>query len=352
MINMNNELVLKYRELQDRIDQLQNGECNTADVKKMSASFGVYAEKDGNYMARVRRLNGELSPKEIDDTVDIMKNHHISHVHFSSRRNMQLHGVPSRSVYSTLVDFGEKGMVFKGGGGNTFRSVAGSPYAGFSRTEVFDTTPYMDAVWDYIFSYEKAFQLGRKFKLGFSSEPWDEANCAVQDLGLQAVVRQEQRGFKVYGGGGLGRDASLGIELVPFLPEERAVQAVTAAIDLFFDHGDRENRSKARFRFVRQKMGDDAFRRLYLEYLGESDAPLLHDLEQNDYTDMVSALVKFKDPSPDCEAFRSWRERSVQDTRFDDVCSVRLFVRKGIFKHKHLSQLSSALREVGAPVFA
>ncbi len=159
-------------------------------------------------------------------------------------------------------------MVFRGGGGNTFRSIPGSPFAGISKTEVFDTTPYINAVWEYVFGYEKAFQLGRKIKVGFSSELSDNTNCGVQDLGLMATVKEEQKGFKVYGGGGLGRNGMFGLVFVPFLPAERALQAVIL---------------------------------LNEEPLGTA-------------------------------AYAGWMQRSVQETRFSDVVSVRLYIRKGIFR--------------------
>lgn len=348
MIRISEELEHQYRVLQDKIDQLDCGACKPADVKKLSAPFGVYVERNGRYMARVRTLNGELIIEQLEDTVGIMNSNDISYVHFSSRRNMQLHGVPSKSVFSTLMDFGNRGMVFKGGGGNTFRGIAGSPYAGVSRTEVFDVTPYMEAVWGYIFSYEKAFTLGRKFKLAFSSDPSDEANCGVQDMGLLAVVKDEKRGFKVYAGGGLGRGAALGIELVDFIPAERALQCVVAAVDLFSDHGERQDRTKARLRFLRQKLGDDEFRNLFLEYLEKSDAPLLQDLEEVDYIEKAKSLAELNDPPLDSDAYRGWLARSVKETKFNDVVSVRLYIRKSIFSPDNLRTLAAMLRRIGA----
>lgn len=349
MITISEYLERQYRVLQNKIGQLKLGECSAADVKKLSAPFGIYAEKDGRYMMRVRRLNGEINPDELENTAAIMSSNGIVHAHFSTRCNMQLHGVPPENVYKTLVEFGSKDMVFKGGGGNTFRSVAGSPYAGVSRTELFDTTPYMQAVWEYIFNYDKAFCLGRKFKMAFSAEAYDEANCGVQDLGLMAAIQDGQRGFRVYGGGGLGRGGVTALELLPFLPAGRVLQAVTAAIELFSDHGDRKDRSKARLRFVRKTLGDDIFRNLYLEYLAKSNAPLIAELQEVDYQQAAEVLVEFDTPAPESEEYRGWLERSVRETKFQDVVSVRLYIRKGVFKPADLLALAAVLRESGSP---
>jgi len=346
---ISDELDAQYRELQDKIQEYQRGGCDAQDVKKRSALLGIYAEKDGAYMTRVRRTGGEISVSELLDTADIMEVNGIDHAHFSARQNMQMHGVPADKVHSTLVAFGNKGMVFKGGGGNTFRSVTGSPYAGISKTEIFDTTPYAKAIWEYIFDYKKAYELGRKFKMGFSSELSDNTNCGVQDLGFMAVIQDGQKGFKVYGGGGLGRGGMLGFVLVPFLPAERALQAVVAAIDLFYDHGDREDRTKARLRFVREKLGQAAYRELYCDYLMKTEAPLLNEINEIDYRQYADRVVVFQDEAPDTPDYRGWLRRAVQETRFDDVVAVRLYIRKGIFKAPDLRALAGILKKVGAP---
>ncbi|MDA3923710.1 MAG: nitrite/sulfite reductase [Kiritimatiellae bacterium] len=343
------ELEVQYRELQDKIDEYQRGGCKALDVKKLSALLGVYGEKDGTYMTRVRRIGGEVSVSDLLHTADVMEENSIEHAHFSTRQNIQMHGVPAERVQSTLAAFGKKGMVFRGGGGNTFRSVTGSPYAGVSKTELFDITPYANAVWDYMFNYDKAYHLGRKFKLGFSSERSDNTNCGVQDLGLMAVVKEGQKGFKVYGGGGLGRGGMLGFVLAPFLPVERALQAVVAAIDLFADHGDRENKAKARLRFVREKLGPQGYRELYADYLDKTDAPLLNDVPEIDYRSYTERVVSFQEAAPVTEAYRGWLRRAVQDTKFDNVVAVRMYIRKGIFKAPDLRELAAILKKMGAP---
>lgn len=343
------ELEAQYRALQERINDHQRGACDAHAVKKQSAPLGIYAENDGAYMTRVRLNGGAIAVCEISDAADIMEQNGIDHAHLSSRQNIQMHGVPAEQVHRTLLAFAEKGMVFKGGGGNTFRSLTGSPYAGISRTEVFDTTPYARAVWEYIFDYEKAFALGRKFKLGFSSELSDNTNCGVQDLGFMAMIQDGRKGFKLYGGGGLGRGGMLGFVLLPFLPAERVLQAVVAAVDLFYDHGDREDRTKARLRFVRERLGPEGYRELYLDYLQKTAAPLLTDIREIDYRQVAEQVALFQEEAPESEAYRSWLRRAVQPTKFEGVVAVRLYIRRGVFQAQELRALAAILQSVGAP---
>ncbi len=340
------QLDTQYRELQETIEQLERGECKAPDVKKRSALLGIYKERDNTYMLRIRRNAGIITTKNLRDTADIMLEQQIRHAHFSTRQNIQLHGVVGANVYNTITAFNSVDMPFRGGGGNTFRSVATSALSGVSATETFDTIPHTAGVWDWAYYYEKAYGFCRKFKLGFTSEESDDTNAGIQDLGFVAKIKDGERGFRVYGGGGMGRGANLGIELFDFLPEKDIIRVSQAMVDLFFDHGNREVRSKARLRFVLQERGEEEFRRLFMEYYEKADAPDFV-YEEIDYSRYIAEL-KEGDESP-ADGFEDWYTRSVIDTKFgDDVKSVRLFVRRGNFAAEDLRALAEVLEAVGA----
>lgn len=339
------QLEAQYKDLQQTINLLSNGECKITDVKHRSALLGIYREKDDTYMCRVRRNSGRISVKNLHDLADIMEAQQIHHAHFSTRQNIQLHGVPPARVYDTIKACNEAEMLFRGGGGNTFRSIATSPYSGVSPTEAFDTIPHAEAVWEFVRSYERAYGFGRKFKTGFSSEPTDDINAGIQDLGFVAQLRNEQRGFKVYCGGGMGRDPAHGIVLIDFLAEKDVIRVAQAAIDLFFENGNRKIRPKARLRFVLQELGPDAFKQLFFQYLEETTAPDFHP-KPIDYTTQVSLLKKGTLSSTD--DFEQWVKRSVKNTNHGrSIKSVRLHVRDGNFHAEQFRSLATLLTDCG-----
>lgn len=263
----------QYQELQHHIDLFAKGQCKITDVKTRSAPFGVYREKDGTYMCRVRRNCGRIFVENLHDLAEIMKTNQIDHAHFSTRQNIQLHGVPGENVHNTIKACTAAGMAFLGGGGNTFRSIRTSPQSGTSPTQAFDVIPHAQAIWDWISTYERAFEFGRKFKMGISAEPSDDILAGIQDLGFVAKMENGVRGFKVYCGAGMGRNPALGIELTDFLPEGNIIQAVQAVVDLFYEHGNRETRARARLRFLLQDLGAEAFLELFFQYLEKATAP-------------------------------------------------------------------------------
>ncbi len=346
-IDLQKQLLTQYSELQKKIHELEAGTCKAPDVKKLSSLLGIYKERDNSYMLRVRRTAGETSPQNLRDCGEVMERNGIDHGHFSTRQNIQFHGVPAANVERTILDFTARDMPFRGGGGNTFRNVATSPSSGVSATETFDTTSHTYAVWEWVYTYEKAYQFGRKFKLGFTSEERDDSNAGIQDLGFVPKIENGEQGFKVYGGGGMGRGASLGAVLFEFLPQQYILRASQAMIDLFHEHGNREVRAKARLRFVLQEIGEEAFIRLFNEYFDKADAPDYNHTEV-DYQPQIDALKQFDEAAPSDAAYEGWKQRAVKPSKFDGIYSVRLFVRKGNFDAAAFRAFAELLETVGS----
>ena len=99
--------------------------------------------------------------------------------------------------------------------------------------------------------------LPRKFKISFSGCPKACAKPWLNDLGFIALPDGR---FTLIGAGSLGPKPSLGIQLRESLPAEDVLPICLAAIELFNQHGDRQNRRRARLRHVRERLGDGPFK--------------------------------------------------------------------------------------------
>jgi sulfite reductase beta subunit-like hemoprotein len=100
---------------------------------------------------------------------------------------------------------------------------------------------------------------------------------AIHDVGLRAVIRDGQRGFRMMVGGGLGPLPTEAHLLDEFVPEERLVNRIEAVIRLFSEHGNRKNKNKARLKFVVRERGFDWLReqieRNYQDILAHGGIP-------------------------------------------------------------------------------
>ena len=82
----------------------------------------------------------------------------------------------------------------------------------------------------------------------------------MNDIGVYAKVRDGQRGFVVYAGGGLGSQAYLAHLVADFIPADDLLVWCEAIVRIQHRHGERKNRSRARMKYVVKKMGPERFR--------------------------------------------------------------------------------------------
>ena len=122
----------------------------------------------------------------------------------------------------------------------------------------------------FLLGHDDTLDFGRKFKVSFSG--CADNPCAMasfHDVGLIAKTRVEdgveKRGFTYYVGGGLGAVPYPAVLFEEFVPEEELLPLTQAVCRVFGRLGEKDNRSRARMKFVVKKLGIEEFRRLVLE---------------------------------------------------------------------------------------
>ena len=334
---MQDKLKAEHLLLKQEISKFLNGEISAADLKHSTAPFGIYQQRDELFMTRIRVTGGHITNSELQIIADIIEDNNIGYAHLTTRQDIQLHGVPGKNIYDTVRNCTENGLLFKGGGGNTFRNIAVSPDSGIAPDSVFDVIPYAKSLADMIFTWDKAFELPRKLKIGFAASEKDEFMAAVQDLGFIAKVKDGIQGFKVYGGGGMGRESALGIELFDFIPSGEVPKCTFAMTELFYDHGDRKNRNAARIRFILKRLGSEKFLELFKEYFEKTT------LEAKDFPEWKLELKPEIKSASQQNVNQDWLKYAVSPARFgDDIVSVRIFVPGGNLNYRQLRKIAEA----------
>ncbi len=331
-----------YLQLKTKIDEYLTGGITADQLKPFTAPFGIYEQRNGLFMVRIRISGGRITLKNLRDIARIMARNKIGYAHLSTRQDIQLHEVHAENIFSTIEDCDLSGFPFKGGGGNTYRNILASADSGFGRDSVFDVMPYVEELNSFLRKYEKAFSLPRKLKTGFFSNPHEVLNAAVQDLGFAARAQDGRKGFKVYGGGGMGRESSLGIVLFDFLPGSQVTRCAAAMTDLFYDHGDRTNRNQARIRFILKKLGAEEFKKLFHEYYAKTPDYASSLPPQTDYVHLTVRVKCAETPSVPANGYDSWKKYAVTPTNLDpEVSSVRLYVPYGNLTAPQLVKLAA-----------
>ena len=245
-----------------------SNEITSEEFKHIASPMGVYAQREqGTYMIRPRIFSGILELNTLEALLKISKEHGNGSLHFTTRQDIQIHDLSLEDTIEVFEKFTNIGLVGLGAGGNSIRNIACSSLSGVSQDEVFDVTPHAIAATEFIMSLDGITNLPRKYKIAISNSGKDSAYAKISDLGFIAKIQGGIKGFELFGAGGLGGRPTKGLHLEDFIEESEILNRIEAMKLLFEDEGDRENRSKARIRFIRYRLGDEQFKELYLEYV-------------------------------------------------------------------------------------
>ena len=115
-------------------------------------------------------------------------------------------------------------------------------------------------------------------------------------------------------------------------------RCAVAGIEMFYDHGDRERRDMARFRFVLDKMGEEKFIKTFLEYFYQSDVGTRKiDSDLKEKLPAVPFFGTFKQKQP---FFEEWFDRCVLRTRWKDIYALKIIIPRGNLEPFRLNALA------------
>jgi len=225
---------------------------------------------DAPGMSRIKIPYGKLSAAQLDTIAECAEEYSDGILHVTTRQDVQLHYVHIEDTPDMMRRLAAVGITTREACGNSVRNVTACPLVGVCSDESFDVTPYANALTFFLLGHPDTQNFGRKFKVAFSGCA-DHA-CGVtnfHDLGAIAKTRvvdgKVVRGFEVVVGGGLGSVPYAAKLYDEFLPEEELLPLAQAISRVFARHGEKENRSRARLKFVVKKFGIEEFIRLVKE---------------------------------------------------------------------------------------
>lgn len=231
---------------------------------------GPHTVWDAPGMQRIKIPYGGMTPEQLEVMADLAEEYSDGIAHVTTRQDIQLHFIHIEDTPALMRRLAAVGITTREACGNSVRNVTGCPYMGVCPDEPFDATPYADALTQFLLGHPDAQNFGRKFKPSVSGCEQHACGLAqMHDLGLTARVREvdgrEQRGFKVVVGGGLGavpRQAKVFDEFM--LPEE-VLPIAQAMARVFGRLGEKKTRSRARLKFLIEKMGMEEFKQTVLD---------------------------------------------------------------------------------------
>lgn len=255
---------------QSLIDQFKAGEIQAGQLKSNRVPMGIYEQrKNQHYMLRLRCAGGLVTPEQLAKIAFVGHQLSTSHLHVTTRQEIQIHNVDIEDAIPALKKLEKVGISSAGGGGNTVRNMMVDDRSGLTADEEFDVYPYVEELTSRLIAEKDSFTMPRKYKVAIDTSVATANYSYIADLGLQARIKDGQRGFRVLIAGSAASNAHTGWEEFDFLPEKDLYRAAKALKNWFHKYGNRRNRHKARMRYVFYKYGTEEAKRLYLEEFKE-----------------------------------------------------------------------------------
>ena len=232
--------------------------------------MGVYGQRqEGVHMVRIKIPGGRLHAPQLNAIADLLEKYSRHDVvHITTRQDIQLHYVPTADTPTVLRGLADAGLTTREACGNTIRNVTACPMAGICPREHTDITKHLDGAVSHFLRNPLNQQLPRKFKISFSGCEADCAQGMLHCMGIVAVKRGEQFGFKVLAGGGLGHKPHEAIVVEEFIEEKDLLHTMEAIVTLHNKYSDRTKRAKSRIKFLVDRFGREGFIEKYREELG------------------------------------------------------------------------------------
>lgn len=254
------------------------------------------------FMVRLRLPGGVLTPQQwlgLDRIADDCAN---ATLRLTTRQTFQFHGVFKERLAPLIRQVNDLGLDTRGACGDVNRNVVcnANPHRSavhrdlrYLCQEISDRLRLRTSAYGEIWlGEEPVYRVGqeeepfygdtylpRKFKIALALPPENDCDVFANDIGLIAIAGKDGiTGFNVAVGGGMGMTYGEPgtyprlATVAGFVPRDRIVDACEAICAIQRDHGDRNNRAHARFKYTLDDHGMDWFHDRFREYHGEAMA--------------------------------------------------------------------------------
>jgi sulfite reductase beta subunit-like hemoprotein len=262
----------ELRNYEDGVHRYLAGEIDEDAFRVFRLNQGIYGQRQGghNQMVRVKIPHGRVEPDQLEMLGYVAETFSRGWGHLTTRQNIQFHFVQLEDTPEVLRLLASVDQTSREACGDTVRNVCGCHLAGACPYEVLDITPWAQATTEHFLRNPLSQRLPRKFKINFSGCATDCGQAMFNDVGVVAVNRPRpdgtvEPGFKVFFAGGLGANPHPAQALEEFTPRESLLPTLEALLRVENNFGNRDNKLRARMKWLVDTMGLDELRERVLK---------------------------------------------------------------------------------------
>jgi sulfite reductase beta subunit-like hemoprotein len=365
------EIRADIEKFEEQLERYLSGDLEEDAFRVFRLNNGIYGQRQGghNQMVRVKVPYGSITAEQLDMFAHIAETYSRGWGHLTTRQNMQFHFVDLEQVPAALWDMASVGLTSREACGDTVRNVMGCHLAGACPYEALDISPWAEAAFQHFLHHPLAQRLPRKFKINFSGCETDCGQAMFNDIGVIATTRTlddgtREAGFRVFVAGGLGANPHPALALEEFTPREQLLETLEAVLRVFSNHGNRDNKLRARMKWLVDTMGWDDLQARILkerkllvasstwpggipsEVLKQGDAPAGLGLGATPTPIGQGTPVTLRRDDP----YKAWDDANVVRGVAKGTVSAIAYAKLGDITTDQLRALASIQRELGAEV--
>ena len=342
-------------DLNRKIELFSNGKIDEDKFKSLRLARGVYGQRQtGVQMVRIKIPFGKITTKQLRRVADISEEYGSGNLHATTRQDIQIHYVSLDKTPELWAKLEKDDITLREACGNTVRNITASPKAGVDPDEPFDVSPYANELFKYLLRNPVSQDFGRKIKISFSSSEKDTGLSFIHDIGFIPKLINNERGFRVMIGGGLGAQPISAQLAYEFLPENKIIPFTEALLRVFDRYGERKRRVKARMKFLLADIGVDRLLELVEEewkYIKYKDYSI--NVETISLIPELPSVDNFGNNDLDLneKAFELWLKANVFEQKQKEYYGVNIKVPNGDISAITAHQLADIVDQFAAKEF-
>ena len=337
-------------DLEKKIALFKDGKIDEERFRSLRLARGVYGQRqEGVQMIRIKLPFGKVTSEQLLRISKVSDEYSTGRLHITTRQDIQIHYVSLDRTPQLWAELEKDDITLREACGNAVRNITASETAGIDIEEPFDVSPYAFAMFEFFLRNPICQEMGRKFKISFSSSDKDTALSYLHDLGFIPKIVNGEKGFKVMLGGGLGSQPHHAELLSEFIPANKIIPTTEGVLRIFDRFGERNKRLKARLKFLIKEIGRDAF----LQLVEDEKKALAYQTVEIDTTHFDAQiseplLVVPKVVIEDVVAFETWKKSNVIPQKQKGYVAIGIKVLLGDFYTDNARLLADLIKNYGA----
>jgi sulfite reductase (NADPH) hemoprotein beta-component len=331
-----NQRVVQFR---DQMNRYLSGDLSEDDFRPLRLKNGLYIQKHAP-MLRVAIPYGLLSSRQLRALASISRDFDKGYGHFTTRQNIQFNWLSLEKVPDVLSRLAEVQMHAVQTSGNCIRNVTTDELAGVAVDEVVNPLVWCELIRQWSTLHPEFGYLPRKFKIAVSGSFVDRAAVKLHDIGIIAKKGDnDEVGFEIFVGGGLGRTPIIGHSIRDFVTSTHLLSYLEAIMRVYNRYGRRDNKYKARIKILVKELTPSVFaEKVEEEFIKTrvSVPPLnsahIQSIERqfSTYQFNNEDFVSFEDlvHLNDDLAYQTWANRNVKPHRVNGYSAVYASLKK------------------------